>query len=137
MDALHLSSDEFRAVADRITSLAAEFLEQLPSAPSFPACSGTEVSARFNEPLTLKSGARLDEYELAYETYGTLNAAASNAVLVCHALNASQPHRRSFVRVRDHRRMETLHRRKDIVGNQPAGVSPGRTRDDFCSRYGA
>src|SRR5205823_11561839 len=36
-----------------------------------------------------KSGAVLDEYELAYETYGTLNADASNAVLVCHALNAS------------------------------------------------
>lgn len=37
----------------------------------------------------LKSGARLDGYTLAYETYGTLNAACSNAVLVCHALNAS------------------------------------------------
>ena len=31
----------------------------------------------------------IDEYELAYETYGTLNADRSNAVLVCHALNAS------------------------------------------------
>jgi len=45
--------------------------------------------ARFTEPLPLKSGAVLDEYELAYETYGALNADASNAVLVCHALNAS------------------------------------------------
>ncbi len=45
--------------------------------------------ARFEEPLMLKSGARLDAYELAYETYGTLNAERSNAVLVCHALNAS------------------------------------------------
>jgi homoserine O-acetyltransferase len=44
---------------------------------------------RFDEPLRLKSGAVLDGYELAYETYGTLNAQASNAVLVCHALNAS------------------------------------------------
>jgi homoserine O-acetyltransferase len=45
--------------------------------------------ARFEDPIALKSGARLDAYELAYETYGTLNAMRSNAVLVCHALNAS------------------------------------------------
>ena len=45
--------------------------------------------ARFEEPIALKSGARLPAYELAYETYGTLNPACSNAVLVCHALNAS------------------------------------------------
>jgi len=45
--------------------------------------------ACFEEPIALKSGARLDTYELAYETYGSLNAARSNAVLVCHALNAS------------------------------------------------
>ena len=44
---------------------------------------------RFDEPIVLKSGARLDSYQLAYETYGTLNSARSNAVLVCHALNAS------------------------------------------------
>ena len=43
----------------------------------------------FDEPIVLKSGARLDAYQLAYETYGTLNSARSNAVLVCHALNAS------------------------------------------------
>ena len=45
--------------------------------------------SHFNEPIVLKSGARLDSYDLAYETYGALNAARSNAVLVCHALNAS------------------------------------------------
>ena len=45
--------------------------------------------ARFDAPIALKSGARLDAYDLAYETYGTLNAMRSNAVLVCHALNAS------------------------------------------------
>ncbi|MEO8165480.1 MAG: homoserine O-acetyltransferase [Betaproteobacteria bacterium] len=45
--------------------------------------------ARFEDPIALKSGARFDAYDLAYETYGTLNAAHSNAVLVCHALNAS------------------------------------------------
>jgi homoserine O-acetyltransferase/O-succinyltransferase len=46
-------------------------------------------TARFDEPIALKSGARLDAYELAYETYGELNAERNNAVLVCHALNAS------------------------------------------------
>ena len=36
-----------------------------------------------------RSGASLRDYTLVYETYGTLNAARDNAVLVCHALNAS------------------------------------------------
>ncbi len=45
--------------------------------------------ARFRDPLPLKCGRSIANYELAYETYGTLNAARSNAVLVCHALNAS------------------------------------------------
>ena len=44
---------------------------------------------RFAEPLPLRSGAVLAEYTLVYETYGQLNADCSNAVLVCHALNAS------------------------------------------------
>ncbi len=44
---------------------------------------------RFDAPLRFRSGAVLDAYDLMYETYGTLNAARSNAVLVCHALNAS------------------------------------------------
>nr|MBF0685549.1 alpha/beta fold hydrolase [Pseudomonas sp.] len=43
----------------------------------------------FAEPLQLASGAQLDSYTLAVETYGTLNAERTNAVLVCHALNAS------------------------------------------------
>src|SRR3989442_6048799 len=45
--------------------------------------------ARFDRPLRLKGGAELPSFELSYETYGELNAARSNAVLVCHALNAS------------------------------------------------
>ncbi len=44
---------------------------------------------RFAEPLQLTSGAQLADYTLVYETYGTLNADRSNAVLICHALNAS------------------------------------------------
>ena len=43
----------------------------------------------FQEPLRLSSGASLREYDLCFETYGRLNAQRSNAVLVCHALNAS------------------------------------------------
>ena len=43
----------------------------------------------FDEPLRLRSGSTLASYDLVYETYGTLNAAKSNAILVCHALNAS------------------------------------------------
>ncbi len=38
-------------------------------------------------PLTLDCGRTLAQYELVYETYGTLNADASNAVLICHALS--------------------------------------------------
>jgi homoserine O-acetyltransferase len=49
----------------------------------------TPQRMHFAQPLPLKSGAQLAEYTLTYETYGTLNAARSNAVLVCHALNAS------------------------------------------------
>ena len=49
----------------------------------------TPQSAHFTEPLPLASGARLRAYDLVYETYGTLNADKSNAILVCHALNAS------------------------------------------------
>jgi homoserine O-acetyltransferase len=45
--------------------------------------------AQFNEPLRLRGGAELPAFEIAYETYGHLNEARSNAVLVCHALNAS------------------------------------------------
>ena len=44
---------------------------------------------RFQQPLPLQSGAVLPAYELVFETYGQLNASRSNAVLICHALNAS------------------------------------------------
>ena len=49
----------------------------------------TPQAMHFAEPLRLQSGAQLADYTLMYETYGTLNATGSNAVLVCHALNAS------------------------------------------------
>ena len=46
-------------------------------------------SMHFAEPLQLQSGASIRDYSLTFETYGSLNAQRSNAVLVCHALNAS------------------------------------------------
>ncbi|WP_233246547.1 homoserine O-acetyltransferase [Limnohabitans sp. Jir61] len=49
----------------------------------------TPQAMHFAEALQLQSGASVRDYTLAYETYGTLNADRSNAVLVCHALNAS------------------------------------------------
>lgn len=49
----------------------------------------TPQSMRFAQPLALASGAQIAEYLLVYETYGELNAERSNAVLICHALNAS------------------------------------------------
>src|SRR3990167_7613886 len=41
----------------------------------------------FAEPLALACGRSLADYQLVYETYGELNAARSNAVLICHALS--------------------------------------------------
>ncbi|WP_395686711.1 homoserine O-acetyltransferase [Caenimonas koreensis] len=46
-------------------------------------------SMTFEAPLALRSGASIRGYSLAFETYGTLNADKTNAVLICHALNAS------------------------------------------------
>jgi homoserine O-acetyltransferase len=46
-------------------------------------------TVRFDEEIFLKSGARLPGFQLVYETYGTLNAARNNAVLVCHALSGN------------------------------------------------
>ncbi|NYT80191.1 homoserine O-acetyltransferase [Alcaligenaceae bacterium] len=77
------------------------FLPETPSAasplataeePAIPRGSVGVVSPQriaFNEPLSLTSGQVLPRYELAVETYGSLNAERSNAVLICHALNAS------------------------------------------------
>ncbi|HUO21227.1 MAG TPA: homoserine O-acetyltransferase [Caulobacteraceae bacterium] len=49
-----------------------------------------EGLVRLAQPLRLESGARLDQVEIAYRTYGALNADKSNAVLVCHALTGDQ-----------------------------------------------
>ncbi|MEI7514713.1 MAG: homoserine O-acetyltransferase [Betaproteobacteria bacterium] len=49
----------------------------------------TPQSMHFDAPLALTSGASIRAYNLSFETYGQPNADRSNAVLVCHALNAS------------------------------------------------
>src|SRR5690242_20426112 len=48
--------------------------------------------ARFgaDRPLKLDAGVDLEPFQIAYKTYGTLNAARSNAVLICHALTGDQ-----------------------------------------------
>ena len=47
----------------------------------------TPEKAHFDAPLALACGRTLPAYDLVYETYGTLNADRSNAVLICHALS--------------------------------------------------
>lgn len=57
----------------------------------------TPQRARFDAPMRLKSGASLPGFDLVYETYGELNTARSNAVLVCHALSGSHHIAGSYV----------------------------------------
>ena len=45
--------------------------------------------ATINSPLKLLSGRVLSQYDLKYETYGSLNKDGSNAVLICHALSGN------------------------------------------------
>lgn len=47
-------------------------------------------SLHFSEPLLLECGKTLPEYDIAYETYGQINANGDNAVLICHALSGDQ-----------------------------------------------
>ncbi|HQR03615.1 MAG: homoserine O-acetyltransferase [Proteobacteria bacterium] len=74
-------------------------------------------SAHFSTPLTLRSGAMMPAFDLVYETYGTLNAAKSNAVLVCHALSG-------------HHHVAGLHAdNPDSLGWWDNIVGPGRPLD--------
>ncbi len=69
-----------------------------PSAPTLHALSRSQAVdpssqvARFgaDEPLELDCGKAIAPWQIAYETYGTLNADKSNAVLICHALTGDQ-----------------------------------------------
>ncbi|MBN9050445.1 MAG: homoserine O-acetyltransferase [Rhizobiales bacterium] len=68
-------------------------IEQVNSPNTAPDVRGREADeprasliARFDTPLKLDAGVELAPVQIAYNTYGTLNADRSNAVLVCHAL---------------------------------------------------
>ncbi|HEY4124791.1 MAG TPA: hypothetical protein VGM36_09270, partial [Rhizomicrobium sp.] len=50
----------------------------------------TGKAMTFSAPLTLDCGRALSPFTIAYMTYGTLNAARSNAILICHALTGDQ-----------------------------------------------
>ena len=60
-----------------------------PSAKGASVGAVVAQTAHFDAPLNLTCGKSLPAFELAFETYGTLNVERSNAVLICHALNAS------------------------------------------------
>ncbi len=51
---------------------------------------GHFVTLAIDQPMPLESGASLGPLTIAYTTHGTLNADASNAILVCHALTGDQ-----------------------------------------------
>jgi len=81
---LHAGTDA-GATAPSLPPASARAPDAPPRAPHFV----TPQKMHFAEPLPLQNGSSLAGYDLMVETYGTLNAAHSNAVLVCHALNAS------------------------------------------------
>ncbi len=68
----------------------ARFAEDLPASgawrPGDPVGQRRFMTVTDGRPFALEGGGRLDEVVLAYETWGELNHARSNAVLVCHAL---------------------------------------------------
>jgi homoserine O-acetyltransferase len=77
----------------------------------------TPQTLQFNEPLRLQSGRTLASYEIIYETYGQLNAQASNAVLICHALSG-------------HHHAAGYHRRDDAKpGWWDSCIGPGKPID--------
>ena len=88
------SADLFQ-IAGALTNTAKRDIEpvSVQAAPVFSSMASigtvTAQQMHFTAPLALTSGAALSPYTLVYEAYGTLNADKSNAVLVCHALNAS------------------------------------------------
>jgi homoserine O-acetyltransferase/O-succinyltransferase len=68
--------------------------QQHPQQPHAGAASadiaGHSVTFPASEPLRLDCKQSLAPFTIAYQTYGTLNAAKSNAILLCHALTGDQ-----------------------------------------------
>lgn len=69
-----------------------------------------------NDPLPLERGGELQPVCLAYETYGQLNAAGTNAVLVCHALTGSA-------------HAAGVHEREEVPGWWDPLIGPGKPID--------
>ena len=61
-----------------------------PTTRTDPAYNARHSHVTFHDGITLECGTSLRHHTVAYRTYGTLNAARSNAVLVCHALTGDQ-----------------------------------------------
>jgi len=80
----------------------------------------TPQTVHFDTPLTLASGRVLKAYDIVYETYGTLNADRSNAVLICHALSG-------------HHHAAGFHAGEDPAKAKPgwwdAAIGPGKVID--------
>ena len=72
-------------------------------------------SETLDQPLALELGGQLDGVTVAYETYGELNAARDNAVLVCHAISGD-----SHV---------AQHDKEDDPGWWDIAVGPGKAID--------
>ena len=76
-------------------------------------------SAKLDQPLALELGGQLADVTVAYETYGKLNAARDNAILVCHAISGDSHVAR--------------HDEQDDPGWWDIAVGPGKAID--TSRY--
>lgn len=72
--------------------------------------------AHFADPLALACGKTLSAYDLVYETYGELNPARNNAVLICHALSG-------------HHHAAGYHSEETKPGWWDAHIGPGKSID--------
>jgi len=65
-------------------------VDPMETSPDSGASAGQSVELGGNGPLRLDSGTELENFVIAYQTYGELNADKSNAILVTHALTGDQ-----------------------------------------------